>query len=330
MELTRFGLRSRPFRASPDVEGYYPSSSHETAGARLTRALADDEGLILLTAEPGMGKTLLAQRLQEQLPANVRSAFLTHGSYRSRAELMQAILFDLKLPYQEMGEQELRLSLMESCLEQFEQARRTILFVDEAHSLSADLLDELRILSNLVGGSGRAAQVMFFALPRIASVIESSALDLFRHRLWTTCRLEPWSEDESVDYLMHQARRCGARPEKLFGEDVLEILTRAANGNPRLLNQCAHLAMTFADDNQSDCVDAEAAFEAVAQLGLDDENKDEMEQERPGVDLSELAETTRSHPVALPLPRTENPPVYVYGGGPETGLKAARPWNAAG
>src|SRR3974377_2012085 len=111
MDISHFGFRARPFRTTPDVDGYYPATTHEIAIAALRRALNDDGGLLLLRGEPGTGKTLEAHRLIEAMPEGTRTVFLTNGSCRQRAELLQAILFDLQLPYQEMSEQELRLSL---------------------------------------------------------------------------------------------------------------------------------------------------------------------------------------------------------------------------
>src|SRR5438093_2339749 len=125
MYLSHFGLRARPFRTTPDVDGYYPATTHETALAELRRGLEDEEGLLLLRGDPGTGKTLVAHRLLEAMPDGTRTVFLTHGAFREKTELLQAILFDLGLPYQEMSEQELRLSLIDSCLDYFREHGRT-------------------------------------------------------------------------------------------------------------------------------------------------------------------------------------------------------------
>lgn len=324
MDLSHFGLRARPFRTSPDADGYYPATTHEVALAELRRGLDNEESVLLLQAEPGLGKTLLAHRLLECLDEGVRSVFLTHGSFRTRAELLQAILFDLELPYQEMSEQELRLSLMESCLDQFQSGGRTIIVVDEAHLLPAGLLEELRLLSNLEGEKGRAVQIVLIGLPRIAETIEEPGLETLRQRLCVCCKLEPWSVEESADYLLHQIRRCGGRPEQLLGEDVLDILSHAGRGVPRFLNQAAHLALTLAEEAGNRQVDAEAAVEAVSRLGLDEQEAARHEQDQ----AERVKQVMESSPVSLPIPQ-DNPPTYVYGGGPGTGMSTARNWTAA-
>jgi type II secretory pathway predicted ATPase ExeA len=319
MDLDYFGLRVRPFRTTPDTDAYYPATTHETALAELRRALADDEGLILLSGEPGTGKTLLAHRLLETVPPESRTAFLTHGSFRRRADLLRAILFDLGLPYREMGEQELRLELTESCLDYFRGHGRTIIVADEAHRLPVPLLDELRVLSNLAGKEGRAVQVVLIGLPALREKIDRPCLDSLRQRLNVSCQLEPLSIEESADYILHQIRRAGGMTS-LLGEDVLDILSHAARGIPRLLNRAAHAAFTLARQSGAPIVDAEAAVEAVTRLGLDEGAEEPPPRPAPAAALPAPA----PEPVTIPLPpapqvtiqiaRGEGPPTYVYGG----------------
>jgi len=323
MYLSQFGLRARPFRTTPDVDGYYPATTHERALAELTRGLNDDEGVMLLQADPGLGKTLLAHRLIEGLPAKTRSAFLTHGAFQNRADLLQAILFDLDLPYQELSEQELRLSLLESCLEHFRTGGRTVMLIDEAHLLPAGMFEELRLLSNLEGKQGKAVQIILIGLPRMAETIELPGLEVLRQRLSVCAKLAPLDANESADYLLHQLRRCGGRPEKLLGEDVLDIISHACKGVPRFLNQAAHLAFSLTEEAGSTQVDAEAAVEAVSRLGLD---------ESAGPSQLQVALELAAEPMPPVKPRDEGPPVYVYGGGPgidERLLdpKVARSWQ---
>ena len=95
------------------------------------------------------------------------------------------------------------------------------------------------------------------------------SLAAFRQRLTVRAKLDLLDASESAEYLIHQVRAAGGRPEWIFGDDVLDILTHAANGNPRILNQVAHAAFMLADEAEQGQVDAEAAVEAVTRLGLD-------------------------------------------------------------
>lgn len=268
MYETRFGLRRRPFRATPDSAFYYPATGHERALAQLAQSLADDEGLALLLGDPGTGKTLLGQCLLDRLGDAVTAAFLSHSHFPDRAGLLQAILFDLGLPYAGKGEQELRLALTEFLLTNYAAGNRTVLVLDEAQRLSVDLLEELRLLGNLEGREGKALQVVLLALPELAETLPRPELAAFNQRLAVRARLEPLGLHEAADYIVHQLRAAGGRPESIITDEALEVLARGTQGLPRLLNRAMHQSLTLACTAEADLVDAEVALEALGAIGL--------------------------------------------------------------
>src|SRR5262249_32898707 len=137
--------------------------------------------------------------------------------------------------------------------------RRTVLLIDEAHHLSPDLLEELRLLGNLEGSASKAVQVILFAQPGMREVLGRSELAAFSQRLAARSHLEPFALEEGVDYLLHHVRVAGGQPEQLFEEAALELLVRGSGGIPRLLNQTAHQALLLAHAAELRRVDAEAA-----------------------------------------------------------------------
>ncbi|HZY83277.1 MAG TPA: AAA family ATPase [Gemmataceae bacterium] len=264
-----FGLRQRPFPATPDPAAYYAATSHERALARLLAGLGAGEGLLQVGGAAGTGKTLLCHLLLDRLGPDVTTAFLTNSHLRDRTGLFQAILFDLSLPYQGLGEQEARLALTEHLLKAFAGGRRTVLLVDEAHHLSSDLLEELRLLGNLEGRSGKAIQVVLLGLPALAETLRLPELAAFRQRLAVRVELLPLAVQEAADYLLHHLRVAGGRPERVLADEALELLARATGGVPRLLNQAAHQALALAHEAGAAQVDIEAALEALHLLGLE-------------------------------------------------------------
>jgi type II secretory pathway predicted ATPase ExeA len=274
-----FGLWRRPFPPTPDRACYYPATSHENALADLLRAIGEDEALALLTGAPGTGKTLLTHCLLQRLP-QVTSALLTHSHFADRDSLLQAILFDFSLPF-EGGEQILRLRLTDFLLKNCTDGRRAVLVIDEAHHLRPDLLEELRLLSNLQAGAATAFQILLVAQDSLLDLLTRPELTVFNQRLAVRLRLEPLSFEEAVDYVVHHVRIAGGRPEALFDESALEILARGSRGIPRLLNQSAHQALMLTHQADMSRVDAEAALEALSCLGLD-----------PGADTTSLTEVT--------------------------------------
>jgi general secretion pathway protein A len=295
MYPTHFGLRQRPFPATPDPARYYPATSHERAIARLLGGLADGEGVLVLTGAPGTGKTLLCHCLLERLGSRTHVVFLTNSHVGSRAGLLQAILYDLSLPYEGRGEQEMRLAVTDHLLRGFEQGRGTLLIVDEAQHLTADLLEELRLLGNLEARSGKALQVVLVGQPALLETLRRQELTALWQRLAIRAEIEPLALQEAADYLLHHVRSAGGRPERLFGDEALELLSRQTRGVPRLLNQAAHQALNLAAEAGSVEVDAEAALEALTLLGLEEENTEaDAMPIRNGVSMEHQAETQES------------------------------------
>ena len=124
-----------------------------------------------------------------------------------RTALLQAILYDLRLPYADRGEQVLRLRLTEQLLKNCADDQRTLLIVDEAHHLSADLLEELRLLTNLEAGSRKTLQVVLIAQPSIAETLKQPALAALQQRLAVRCRLETLGVEERMRRLLIYVQR---------------------------------------------------------------------------------------------------------------------------
>jgi len=263
-----FGLRRRPFRSLPDTESYYPATTHEESLAELSAAINADEGLALLTGSPGTGKTVLGHCLLERLGKQVSSTFLIHSHFGDRAGLLRAILHDLALPYADRTEQELRLELVAFLLKNYEAGRRTILILDEAHRLTPDLLEELRLLTNYEGDKGKTFQSVFLAQSTFLQLLKLPDLEVFDQRLSVRVKLVPLGVQEAGDYLVHALRAEGGRPEKIITDEALELLARQTGGVPRLLNRAADKAFQLAYVAEADQVDAEAALEALSELGI--------------------------------------------------------------
>jgi type II secretory pathway predicted ATPase ExeA len=268
MDHAHFGLTRRPFRPTPDTDAYFPAASHEAALAGLRHAYAARDGLALLDGDPGTGKTLVALRFLEGLDAAVPRVLIPAPRFARPADLHQAILFDLGAEYRGLTEQELRLAVTEKLLGQLVEGNPTVLALDEAQHLSADLLEEVRLLGNLESRSAKAAFVVLVAQPQLRERLAAPELAAFAQRVAARCRVEPLTSDESAEFVRHQLRLAGGRPDSLVTDEALTLLAARCKGLPRLLNQAAYLAFTLAASAGAEAVDAEAAVEALAQLGL--------------------------------------------------------------
>jgi len=157
----------------------------------------------------------------------------------------------------------------------FEAGRGTLLVLDEAQHLTPDLLEELRLLGNLEARSGKALQVILVGQPALLETLRHPELTALWQRVAVRAEVEPLPLQEAADYLLHHLRVAGGRPERLFADEALELLCRQTGGVPRLLNQAAHQALCLAAEAGTAQVDAEAALEALALLGLANEEASE-------------------------------------------------------
>jgi type II secretory pathway predicted ATPase ExeA len=269
MYESHFGLRQRPFRSTPDPGAYYPSNVHEDTLQQLRQAIADDEPLALLVGEPGTGKTLVAAQLMDRLGDGVSRVFITNGHLSRRSDLFQAILYDLGQQYEGRGEQELRLAVTDRLLTDFAAGKRTVIVIDEAHHLPADLLEELRLLGNLETPNGRAVQTVLVAQPPILETLRRPDLRAFTQRLTVRAELGRLSPEEAADYVLHHLRVAGARPEALVDDEAVTLVARGSGGLPRVINQVAHLALMLTCEAGSGRLDAEGVLEALSRLGIE-------------------------------------------------------------
>jgi general secretion pathway protein A len=282
-----FGLLRRPFTSTvtPDHACYYPATTHEQALARLLAGLADGEGLLLLSGAPGLGKTLAAHCLLDRAGARpgegsqVEAVFMAGTPSRDRIGLLQAILYDLSLPYEGRAEQEVRLALIDHLLTRYAAGTRFLFVLDEAHHLAVEQLEELRMLGNLEGHSGKAVQIVLIAQPQLLETLARPELASLRQRVAVRAALEPLGPDEAADYLLHHLRAASGRAEPLIDDEALALLARATGGVPRLLNQAAGLALRLAAESGQAHVEVEAVLEALERLGLSGEGASEETEE---------------------------------------------------
>ncbi|MFO0798360.1 MAG: AAA family ATPase [Gemmataceae bacterium] len=268
MDWSHFGLARRPFRPAADPLAYFPAPTHEAAAADLDAALSRREPFVLLDGLPGTGKTLVARRWLSRLPTAVPRAVLPAVHAARPADLLQAILFDLNQPYQGLSEQELRLAVTAHLLAAAEGGLPTVLLVDEAQHLTAEALEELRLLANLDTPAGAAAVAVLVAQPVLRETLAKPAYAALAQRVAARPHLEPLTADQAVKYLRHQIEAAGGRPLEVFDLEALDLLARACGGVPRVLNQAAAVAGELAAAVGSDTVDTEAAVEALGRLSI--------------------------------------------------------------
>jgi len=261
-----FGLVRRPFAAVPAADRYFPGSSCEAARSSLTRCIDRAAGAGLLVGPSGTGKTMLLNVLAQHFRPRMQVALLSGGHLASRKALLQAILFELGLPYRRVEEGDLRLSLIDYLTRGDKCPGGLLLLIDEAHALPLKLLEEVRMITNLVRGGQPCVHLVLAGGPAIEDRLASPKLESLNQRLAARCYLEPLAKAETRDYVRYQIAAAGGNVEQIFTPDALDAVYQATDGVPRVVNQvCDHaLMLAYADDRRR--LDAAAVERAWADL----------------------------------------------------------------
>ena len=244
MYETCFQLSHRPFAPAPSADRYVPTASLEQARQTLVRKIERGEGPGLVIGPAGSGKSLLLQVLGQHFRGRFLVALLASSRLCTRRALLQNILFELKLPYRDMDEGELRLSLIDHLEPRTGGGDGLLLLVDEAHTLPLRLLEEIRLLTNLVKGGESRVRLVLAGSMTLEERLANPKLESFHQRIAARCYLQPMGRDETIYYVQEQVRRSGGVPEAIFTADALRAIHTATDGIPRLVNQvCDHALM---------------------------------------------------------------------------------------
>jgi type II secretory pathway predicted ATPase ExeA len=264
-----FRLTSRPFVASPLVSSYFASESSELARQTLTRSIDRAEGPGLIIGPTGVGKTLLCRMLAARFQQTFQVAMLSTTRILTRKALLQNILFELKLPYRNMEEGELRLALLDHLQPNEDCPNGILLIVDEAHSLPLRLLEEVRMITNLVRDGQPRVRLILAGSAKLEEKFASPKLESFNQRIAARCYLEPFGRDDTIDYVLSRVAAAGGNADAIFSDGALRAIYQATDGIPRLINQvCDHaLVMAFAGGrSQIDAAGVEEAWADLQQL----------------------------------------------------------------
>ncbi len=261
-----FGLQRRPFSATPDANCFVPLETHQGVLDALAVSCERGQGIGVLTGAAGLGKSLVGLRLAFELQPTFATVFLGHSAYATRRALLQAILFELNLPYDRKAEQELRLELTAALKSLRSEKQGFVLIVDEAHRLSLPLLDEVRLLTLLAEAGEPLARVVLIGNRELEERLAAPELAAFNQRVSCQVDLAPLSQVESLEYLRANLECAGADAEEIFTEEALAFLAKAADGVPRCLNHLADHTLLLAYVTERRPVSAEIVREALDDL----------------------------------------------------------------
>ena len=230
-----FGLHEKPFSIAPDPRYLYMTDQHREALAHLLFGIGDEGGFILLTGDIGTGKTTICRSLLNQLPDNADIAFIVNPRL-SVNELLQSICDELGIDCAESSSIKVLVDkLNQFLLESYASGRNTILIIDEAQNLADEVLEQLRLLTNLETSEKKLLQLILLGQPELNDKLAQDNLRQLAQRVTARFHLQPLSADETTAYIKHRLHIAGFRGE-LFSRAALKHIHNESRGVPRLVN----------------------------------------------------------------------------------------------
>jgi general secretion pathway protein A len=262
-----FGFAKRPFELTPDPAFLYLGEAHREGLATLVYGVQSGKGFVLITGEVGTGKTTLLHALLGQLDSTTASAFIFNPRLEP-LDFFHMLFDDLGIEIPCRTKSEYLLALNKFLIERLEKNQTTLLIIDEAQNLSTEMLEEVRLLSNLETPTSKLIQIMLVGQPELRDLLARPELRQLRQRIGLRHHLRPFDENEIRDYVGERLARAGYTGKGLFKRGALKELYAVTGGTPRLVNGVCDSALLLAYSRQKASLDAAVIREAAADMEL--------------------------------------------------------------
>jgi general secretion pathway protein A len=238
-----FGLTEQPFSIAANPRFLYMSTRHREALAHLLYGIRSDSGFVLLTGEVGTGKTTVCRCLLEQLPENTSVAFILNPRV-SVNEMLSSICDELgiKYPEHDCSGKTFVDAINRHLLDHHAEGRNTVVIIDEAQNLSVEVLEQLRLLTNLETNERKLMRIFLLGQPELVAMLSRPELRQVEQRITARYHLQPLLRTEIEAYVIHRLAVAGCR-ESVFSARVLSKLFNKTGGIPRLINVICDRAM---------------------------------------------------------------------------------------
>jgi general secretion pathway protein A len=266
MYTAHFNLVEPPFALTPNPRYLYMSERHREGLAHLLYGIQQPGGFVQLTGEVGTGKTTLCRCLLEQLPAEVDVALVLNPRLTA-LEFLATMCDELHVvyPMEHLSVKVLVDALRAYLLDAHSRGRRTVLIVDEAQNLSPDVLEQIRLLTNLETAAEKLLQIILIGQPELIRLLESRGLRQLAQRITARYHLRPFSGQDTCAYIRHRLRVAGCGRE-LFTGAAMRLVRRLSGGVPRLINVICDRALLGAYAGDRDRVTAATVRRAAREI----------------------------------------------------------------
>ena len=262
-----FGLVDAPFRLTPDPRYFFLSPKHREALAHLRLGLTEPGGFVCITGDIGTGKTTLLRTFFEGLGPEVAIAYVFNPAL-SAEELLQRIVRELGVAAASGTQADLTDALNVHLLAERKAGRLSVVVIDEAQGVSIEVLEQLRLLSNLETNTEKLLRLVLVGQPQLAELLLDPALAQLNQRITLRWHLGPLTAEETAAYVRHRLSvASGGKVTDLFTRSALRLVHRLSRGVPRLVNMIAHRALLVAYVARRHRVSAGAVLRAYREIG---------------------------------------------------------------
>jgi len=230
-----YGFKERPFQLVPNPAYLYLSRSHEEAMAHLVYAISQGDGFVEITGEVGTGKTTLCRAVLENLDQHTEAAYIFNPKLDS-LQLLKAINDEFGVSSGGNSVKELIDTLNAFLIKKKMEGNKVVLIIDEAQNLNKDVLEQLRLLSNLETTTSKLLQIILVGQPELGEMLDSHELRQLGQRITLSCYLTPLTYRETREYIHHRIQVASQKPEVQFTRGALRAIYRYSGGIPRLIN----------------------------------------------------------------------------------------------
>ena len=256
-----YGLREKPFTLLPDPEYLYLSPKHQRALTLLEYGMMNQAGFSVICGDTGAGKTTLIRRLLTELGDDTTVGLITN-THQSFGELLNWVLMAFGLDGENKTKAQMHQMFIEFLIEQYARNKHTVLIVDEAQNMSAETLEELRMLSNINADKDQVLQVVLSGQPALRETLRKPELMQFAQRIAVDYYLESLSAEETHSYIQHRLKIAGADQE-IFSREACNTVYKYSGGTPRLINLLCDTSLVYGFAEQTKSIAASLVEDVV-------------------------------------------------------------------
>jgi general secretion pathway protein A len=264
-----YGLKENPFKVTPDPRFLYLGENHKEALAQLLYGVKESKGFIVITGEVGAGKTTLLYSLLERIDSNghMKTAFLFNPKLDVN-DFILYILRDLGVKVRRSTKGDYLQALHGYLLDAYKQGKKVVLIVDEAQGLKPELLEEIRLLSNLETSKSKLLQIVLVGQPELNRTLLDPGFRQLKQRINLRYHLAPLSEKETNEYIEKRLKIAGSNGGAIFTPKAISEIYRRSKGIPRVINILCDNTLLTAYALDQKVVDVKPVMEAAKDLKL--------------------------------------------------------------